>query len=221
MVRLACALVVVSSALASGCTTDLGGRHLGDAGRAGDAEAAIADAAIDGSVAADTGGGSDAFMGADASMAADAFVGLDTGPSCVPAYDCTSCCGPAPDGCGGTLACDACGDDIWCAPSASRYASQVQASVQSVMDTHPELFDPVMFRDTSSWLVIDDAAYTAAVVAACNAMGLVCISDPNDDHELRVRSPSDMLAENYGVRVHSSNRTWYRFMGGVCETTLF
>jgi len=146
---------------------------------------------------------------------------MDAGPVCTPTYDCSACCGPAPDGCGHTLACDACVDDIWCAPGPSRFASQIQAAVQSVMDTRPELFDPVMFRDTSSWLVTDDAGYTAAVVAACNAMGLVCISDPNDDHELRVHGPSDHLAENYGIRTHATNRTWYRFMGGACETALF
>ena len=70
-------------------------------------------------------------------------------------------------------------------------------------------------------MVTDDASYTAAVVANCNASGTVCISDPLDDHEIRVRGPSDHLAENYGIRVHSTNRTWTKFMGGYCYTTAF
>lgn len=205
-------------AMLAACATDLGGRHVGDAAALDVGVATSSDAA-----GLDAFRAVDAFSASsDAFVAIDAFSGSDAGPSCVPAYDCTSCCGPAPDGCGSTLACDACTDDVWCTPSSpARYASQVQAAVQSVMDAHPEYFDPVMFRDTSSWLVIDDAAYIVAVVAACNAMGLVCISDPNDDHEMRVRATTDHLAENYGIRVHSSNRTWYHFTGGICETLLF
>lgn len=204
--------------LGVGCSTDLGGRPHGDAGASEDAATTP-----DGGPGTDAAApGPDVGLPIDAASVSDASVTPDLGPSCVPAYDCTACCGDAPDGCGSTLGCDPCADDVWCAPSSpARYGAEVQASVQSVMDTRPELFDPVMFRDTSSWLVIDDAGYTAAVVGACNARGLVCISDPNDDHEMRVHGPSDHQAENYGIRVHSSNRTWYRFMGGICETTQF
>ena len=214
--------IVIALVLAlPACATDLGGRARGDAAAADGGHVGVDAPGTDAAAPGDA-GAADALATVDTAVPADAFVTPDAGPGCVPAYDCTACCGDAPDGCGHTLGCDPCVDDVWCAPSSpARFSAQVQASVQSVMDTRPELFDPVMFRDTSSWLVVDDAAYTAAVVAACDAMGLVCISDPNDDHELRVRAPSDHLAENYGIRVHSSNRTWYRFMGGVCETFLF
>ena len=202
--------------LLASCTSELGSRSR---------DAGAHDGAARDAYARDASSAGDAPLpdGAvrDAALPVDAALVVDSGASCTPAYDCTSCCGPAPDGCGHLLACDPCTDDLWCAPSPAHFAAPVQAAVQSVMDTRPELFDPMMFRDTSSWLVIDDAAYTAAVVLACNASGLVCISDPNDDHEIRVRSTADRLAENYGVRVHASNRTWYRFMGGACETTLF
>ncbi len=216
--RLAPTIAII---LLVGCTNDIGAGRARDAGTLLDALAADGTPQPEDATSPGEDAGSLDASAPDAAASPDAFTSPDAGPSCTPAYDCASCCGPAPDGCGHSLACDPCVDDIWCAPSTARFAGQVQAAVQSVMDTRPELFDPVMFRDTSSWLVIDDAAYTAAVVAACNTSGLVCISDPNDDHEVRVRASGDRLAENYGVRVHSSNRTWYRFMNGVCETTLF
>ena len=196
------------------CGTDLGGRVAHDAATDGATDGGALDAPTTDARTPSDGALDDVWIALDASATVDA------GTGCTP-IDCTAACGPAPDGCGGTLGCDACTDDVWCAPAPAMYADVVRASVESVMAARPELFDPVMFRDTSSWLVIDDAGYTAAVVAACNAMGLVCISDPNDDHEIRVRAPGDHLAENYGIRTHATNRTWYRFMGGVCETLIF
>ncbi|MCC6877663.1 MAG: hypothetical protein IT378_25365 [Sandaracinaceae bacterium] len=203
------------------CTASLGGGRDGGSGSGADASSIDAGQ----SVPIDAANGSDASGDAGTAPATDAYVPppppVDAGPTCTPTQpDCNGCCGPVPNGCGVALPCEPCGEDVWCAPGTSMHTAQVRASVEAVMAAHPEYFDPVMFRDTSSWLVTDDAAYTAAVLAECNSRGLVCIVDPNDDHELRVRAPGSRLAENHGIRTHGMNRTWYRYQG-VCETDLF
>jgi len=154
-------------------------------------------------------------------------VATDAAPeTCVPRACTSSDCGAVPDdGCGGTLSCSPCGSagDIYCVGSTTaKHQKEVTDAVNKVMTDHPEYFDPTLYRDTSSWLVTDNAGYTTAVVANCNGVGTVVFqSDPLDDHEIRVRGVSDDLAENYGIRVHSTNRTWTKFMGGYCETTAF
>jgi hypothetical protein len=212
------AVLLLGFGMLVACTTDLGGRTVGDAGGR---DGAAADAAADGSAARDA--AIDAGTPPVDTGAGPVDAGTDSG-GCAPSFTldlCPSGCGDVPDGCGGTVPCAACGaPDLWCAPGTGMFQAAVRAAVESVMAAHPEYFDPVMFRDTSSWLVIDDAAYDAAVIAALEAMGLVAISDPNDDHEIRVRAAGSDLAENYGIRVHATNRTWYRYQG-VCETTGF
>jgi hypothetical protein len=145
--------------------------------------------------------------------------------TCVPRACTSSDCGAVPDDvCGGVLSCGPCGSagDVYCTAAPSTHQKEVTDAVNKVMADHPEYFDPTLYRATSSWLVTNDAAYTTAVVGNCNGAGtVVCQSDPLDDHEIRVRGVSDHRAENYGVRVHSTNRTWDKFMGGYCETTAF
>lgn len=161
----------------------------------------------------------------------DAFVAPDAPPppadACVPTR--TSCntsleCGAIPDGCG-TFACDPCGDGVttYCAILTSAFHDRVYGCTQMAQTDHPEWFDAVMFRDTSSWLVLDaDAAAYVAYVAACAARaGTICIADPGaPGNEVRCRADPGDLAENFIVRTYGTGRTATRYTS-TCTPAMF
>lgn len=209
-------LVLLAAALvAVGCDSELGGGTARDAGSApSDAGVRATDA---GASALDAGSSTD-----DAGITASDAGGpdVDSGPACAPtraACDPMSECGRPPNGCGGTVECAPCeGGEAWCGVETSRFRGAVYSCTQSVQDAHPEWFDPVMFRDTSSWLVLDASAldYVAAVAACCAATGAVCIPDPNaPGNEVRARPADGDVAENFIVRTYGTGRTAGRYTG--------
>ncbi len=213
--------------LVVGCTSELGGPSGSrDAGGGGGADAGEVDAGARDAGAADAGASTDdaSISGVDAGGPS-----ADAGPSCVPAR--TSCnpaleCGPIPDGCpGGVYACEGvCSDGVtYCAILPSRWHDRVYGCTQSAQAMHPEWFDPVMFRDTSSWLVLDGSAvdYVAFVAACADGGGAVCIVDSNaPGNEVRARGTDDDLAENLLVRTYGTGRTVTRYTS-TCTPAMF
>lgn len=132
-------------------------------------------------------------------------------------------CGPVPDGCGGEVQCGDCGDGTRACvqEGAGRFRGQVSGAVHQVQAEHPEYFDP---NDAmgDSLLVIDDAAYGPAVVAALLGAHpqLTALVDPNDDHEIRVRDGGRDAADNYLIRTHGGNRSAYRYTS-TCDPAGF
>jgi hypothetical protein len=193
--RLVAILVLVSACAADGVERDAGARR--------DASSRDAARASDGG---DDGG-------------SDASSTFDTGASCTPAH--TECrgeleCGAVPNGCPGeTIDCGKCGDGIlYCAVLEPSFQMRVYRCTQDAQDMHPEWFDPVMFRDTSSWLVLEAAAVAyVAFVASCSAgSDAVAIADPNaPGNEVRIRAKDGDLAENVIVRTYGTGRTAGRY----------
>ncbi|MBI5533849.1 MAG: hypothetical protein HY898_14100 [Deltaproteobacteria bacterium] len=107
--------------------------------------------------------------------------------------------------CGALVDCGLCaGTSESCIKSSSpRFQNKVRTGIDQVKTDHPEYFD---FTDPQgeSVKIVDGPAYHDALVAAVSAQGLVCIVDPNFDHDIRVRHPSVQpdQAENY--LIHTS-----------------
>jgi hypothetical protein len=76
-----------------------------------------------------------------------------------------------------------------------RLQDYVNLGIDTVMQTHPQLFD---FNDDKggSVKVTDRARYQAAVVAAINAQGGVCAKDDNE--EIAVKNTND-FNEQYNI----------------------
>ncbi len=153
----------------------------------------------------------------------------DSGPPCTPTRtECNAAleCGPGPNGCPGeTLDCEPCsGSETWCAIlAAPRWRDRVWPCVQGVQDGHPEWFDPVLYRDTSSWLVLEANAveYVAAVAGCVNGGGAVALPDPNaPGNEVRARGEDDDVADNYIVRTYGTGRTAGRYTSS-CTPAFF
>jgi len=217
------ALVVAVLAVLAGCDSGFGGpSRTRDAG--GDADGGRLDAgSVDADVATDAGTGMP-----DASTPDAGVPGVDAGPSCVPTR--TSCrpeleCGAIPDGCpGGVYTCgDPCGGgETYCGIFPSRWHDRAYNCTQAAQSDHPEWFDPVMFRETSSWLVLDASAVDyVAYVAGCTSGTAVCIVDPNaPGNEVRCRGADDDLAENLLVRTYGTGRTVTRYTS-TCTPAMF
>ena len=153
----------------------------------------------------------------------------DTGPPCTPTrIECNFGleCGLGPNGCpGGTLDCGECGGgETWCVIlSPPRWRDRVWPCVQGAQDAHPEWFDPVLYRDTSSWLVLDASAveYVSAVAACVNGLGAIALPDPNaPGNEIRARGEDDDVADNYLVRTYGTGRTAGRYTSS-CTPAMF
>ena len=205
----------------AGCASDLGGPDTGRTRDAGGTDAALA--------ARDAAPGIDA-AGADAGMpTVDAATPGDAGPACTPSH--TECrgeleCGAVPNGCpGGTIDCGECGGGIlYCAVSeAPMWRLRVYNCTQTVQDAHPEYFDPVMYRDTAQWLVLDASAtaYVSDVAACADGSGARAIPDSNaPGNEVRIRGETDDLAENVIVRTYGTGRTAGRYTS-TCTPAMF
>ncbi|MEZ4389590.1 MAG: hypothetical protein R3A48_00730 [Polyangiales bacterium] len=151
--------------------------------------------------------------------AADLVPPRDVPPACVPTR--TSCnesleCGAIPDGCpGGAFHCGACGGgETWCAIQPSRWQPRVNSCVQRAQAEHGEWFDPMQFRDTSSWLVIPAMAnaYVAEVARCAHGGDAHAVVDGHaPGNEVRVRGVSDSVAENFIVRTYGTGRTAGRY----------
>jgi hypothetical protein len=95
--------------------------------------------------------------------------------------------------------------------------------VQAAQNDHPEWFDPVLYRDTNSWLVLDAnaAAYVSNVASCTSGGGRVVVVDANaPGNEIRVRGDTDSLAENYIVRTYQTRRTSARYTS-TCTPAYF
>ncbi|MBI5516061.1 MAG: hypothetical protein HY909_19920 [Deltaproteobacteria bacterium] len=147
---------------------------------------------------------------------------MDTRPPCTPTR--TMCnmaleCGMIPNGCpGGVFPCGVCsGGETWCATGTSRWQTRVYNCTQQAQREHAEWFDPMLFRDTSSWLVLTAQAnaYVAFVARCGDGRGAVSIVDTNaPGNEVRVRGTDDAVAENFIVRTYGTGRTAGRYTSG-------
>jgi hypothetical protein len=185
-----------------GCVS--GGADDIDRGITGDA-AVIADSAvmIVDSAAVDT-------FAPDTAVTADAMM-IDTA-ACK-----TTCkgeveCGKIPDGCGGFKDCGDCGEPgVYCESIAPLHQPAVRAAIETTKMTNPEYFD---FTDTlggESVKVVKPTEFRAKVVSEVNAKaGKVCIADPNDSREVRVRATTSMAAENY-LTITSGGYSAYKY----------
>lgn len=74
---------------------------------------------------------------------------------------------------------------IQCPKINSQLVGRVNAGVDTVLRTQPQLFD---FNDDrgGSVKVLDKARYQTAVVAAINAQGGICAKDDNEEIALKV-----------------------------------
>jgi hypothetical protein len=94
------------------------------------------------------------------------------------------------------------------------FQTRVYNCIQMVQAANDAWFDPVMFRDTNSWLVLDAhaAEYVAAVQACVDGGGRVAIVDPGAPmNEIRVRPDTGGGAENFIVRTYGTGRTAARY----------
>jgi len=132
---------------------------------------------------------------------------------------CKTTCGGAecghlvPNGCGGTIDCGDCSmpGEI-CVTITPLFRNRVRDSINALkaLSPTPSYLD---LADTlgESVRVLDTKAFTTALVSQVNAGGgVVCISDPADINEIRVRSSSSSSAENYHV-VTSAGYSAYKY----------
>lgn len=158
----------------------------------------------------------------------DAAPSPDAATPCTPTR--TSCnaareCGSIPNGCpGGVFRCGLCGGgEAWCAIGEPQWRNRVYNCVQRTQGEHPGWFDPVMFRDTSSWLVLEAQArpYVAAVAQCANGRGAAAVVDSNAPaNEVRVRAADGDVAENFIVRPYSTGRTAAHYTS-ACTPAMF
>jgi hypothetical protein len=202
--------------LLAGCSSEIGGPGTD---RDRDAGGGGADASADAGTS-DAGGGPPPADGGSPPLPEGGPEPLDAGSSCTPTH--TECrgeleCGAVPDGCpGGSIDCGACGGgELYCAVMETpRWQLRAYNCTQMVQDAHPEYFDPVMFRDTSSWLVLEAFAtqYVRDVATCAGGRGAVAIPDMNaPGNEVRIRGDTDDLAENVIVRTYGTGRTAGRY----------
>jgi hypothetical protein len=172
-----------------------------------------ASAIVDTATTIDTGSAMD-------SVAVDTFVPVvDTGAEAAP--DTAACktdckgieCGPIPDGCGGIKDCGDCmgAPGEYCVVLTPLHQMAVRQAIETTKTTHPEYFD---FTDTlggESVKVKDPTGFRTSVVSEVNMkMGKVCIPDPNDSREVRVRASTSMSAENY-LTITSGGYSAYKY----------
>ena len=195
---------VVVAALILGCVEGSGDEQ--ERGVSGDASAVV-----------DTGSAVDsAVMPTVDSVVMDTFVGADTTPAetAVCKTDCKGVeCGPIPDGCGGIKDCGDCmgAPGEYCVVLTPLHQTAVRQAIETTKMTHPEYFD---FADTlggESVKVKDPVGFRTSVVSEVNAKaGKVCIPDPNDSREVRVRASTSMAAENY-LTITSAGYSAYKY----------
>jgi len=109
-------------------------------------------------------------------------------------------CGKIPDRCGGFKDCGDCGEPgVWCeVMTTPLHREAVRAAIERVKVTNPEYFDFTDSLGGESVKVVDPMNYRIKVVAEVNTKpAKVCIGDPNDGREIRVRASTSMSAENY------------------------
>lgn len=122
-------------------------------------------------------------------------------------------CGNIPDGCGGFKNCGDCGEPgVWCeVMTTPLHREAVRAAIATVKTAHPEYFDFADSLGGESVKVLDAVNYRTAVVAEVNTKaGKVCIADPNDGREVRVRASTSTAAENY-LTVTSGGYSAYKY----------
>jgi hypothetical protein len=122
-------------------------------------------------------------------------------------------CGPVPNGCGGILTCGDCGGapGEYCVKVASPiFATAVHNAIEALAATSPAYLD-VADVVGGNYRVLDNAAFRTALVAEMSKKpDLVCIGDPRDGTEIRVRPSTVDAAENYHVII-SSGYTAYKY----------
>jgi len=185
-----------------------------DDGERGSEDARTTDAAaIDAwdSATTDDASGSDIVEATDTMPAKDTAPPADVGP-CK-----TTCggneCGPIPDHCGGTVTCGDCGGapGEYCETIASPiFRTGVHNAIAALAATSPSYLD-VADVVGGNYRVLDNVAFVTALVAEMSKKpGLVCIPDPVDGTEIRVRPATVDAAENYHVII-SSGYTAYKY----------
>jgi len=122
-------------------------------------------------------------------------------------------CGNIPDRCGGFKDCGDCGEPgVWCeVMTTPLHRDAVRAAIERVKVTNPEYFDFTDSLGGESVKVVDPVNYRIKVVAEVNTKpSKVCIADPNDGREIRVRASTSTAAENY-LTVTSGGYSAYKY----------
>jgi hypothetical protein len=136
---------------------------------------------------------------------------IETGPC---KMDCKGNeCGKIPDGCGSFKDCGDCGEPgVWCeVKTTPLHREAVRSAIEKVKTTNPEYFDFTDSIGGESVKVVDAVNFRTKVVADVNTKaGKVCIADPNDFREVRVRASTSMAAENY-LTITSGGYTVYKY----------
>jgi hypothetical protein len=135
--------------------------------------------------------GSTSAPSTDTSGAIEASSGDDDGAAACPPVDPLDC-SPGP---GNGKTCDL--DGVSC------FLPTVQASVQGIVNGHPEWFD----MSAGTPFVLEPELYMDAVVADVSAAGLCAIRDPNAGDEIAVKH-DNAYAESFDILSAEGNARW-------------
>ena len=141
--------------------------------------------------------------------------GADTGSTSAPSTDTSGAIESSSGGDDGAAACPPV-DPLDCSPGVgsgeadtcdldgvSCFLPTVQASVQGIVNGHPEWFD----MSAGTPFVLEPELYMDAVVADVSAAGLCAIRDPNAGDEIAVKH-DNAYAESFDILSAEGNARW-------------